>query len=128
MSSMKHVIRVEPSLRHQEILLLGHLLLVALMWLSLHGHYWPWLLCLLFASLCYGLYQARHRHFTIEIRGDQILWHGALHNIGKGSKVGPGFVWLVLDGPHAERWWLFADSMLAADFRLLAQRIQLLQR
>ncbi len=44
MSIERPLIRVNPSLLHQQVLVLGHLLILLLLWNWLHGIHWSWFL------------------------------------------------------------------------------------
>jgi len=122
---MKHVIRVEPSSHHQQILVAGHLLLGWLAWQWLHGHYWSLFLLAWGLSLGWSLYQAHHRRGSLVLSGSEILWRGRSYSLGTGSRLGHGFLWLDLQGERSLRLWLFADSLTEADYRRLARHIHL---
>ena len=96
MSTERPLIRVKPSWLHQQILLLGHLLLLLLLWNWLHGLYWNWFLVGTLLSLGYALYQARLRRFTLGWQGEEISYQGSRYQLGPHSRVGFGFLWLQL--------------------------------
>ena len=127
MTATKHVLAIEPSWHHQQVLLAGHLLVTALLWFWLHGLYWSGFLLGMVLSLGYSLYLARQRRFTLELQGKDLTWLGQRYTLGHGSRVGYGVIWLALDGPQPIRLWLFSDSVNQADYRRLAQRITLLR-
>jgi hypothetical protein len=125
-NTIRHVISVEPSRLHQLILLVGHLLLAALMWGTLHGQYWLWWLLILMASCCYALLQSRRWRGILELEGETLRWQEHSYQLGAGSRIGLGFLWLDLTGPYAVRLWIFIDSVNSADYRRLARHVNLL--
>lgn len=125
MPTTKHKITVGPSVWHQILLLVGHLLLCWPMWSLLHGVYWLWFVLALGSSLAVSLYQAYHRRFWLELSGQELHYRGQWYRLGRGSRVGQGFLWLDLEGEQVIRLWIFADSLTPADFRLLARRVNL---
>lgn len=127
MPAIKHVLVVEPSLLHQWGLLVGHLLVAILLGFWLHGLYWGGFLLGVLLSLGYALYRARQRRFTLTLEENELIWLGARHSLGQGSRVGYGFLWLALEGERTRSLWLFSDSLSQADYRRLAQRITLLR-
>ncbi len=127
MLTTRHVIRVEPSLRQQWLLIASHLLLCVLLWDFLQGGYASFLGLLVALSLGYSLYRARRCRFEFELQGRHVEWQAARYRLGPGSRIGAGFLWLDLDGDLPCRLWLFADSVAAADYRRLARTINLLR-
>ncbi len=125
MPTTKHKIVVGPSRWHQILLLVGHLLLCWPMWSLLHGAYWLWFVLALGISLAVSLYQAHHRQLWLELSGQELHYQGQWYRLGQGSRVGPGFLWLDLEGEQVIRLWIFADSLAPADFRLLARQVNL---
>jgi len=71
----------------------------------------------------WSLYHAYHRQFIFEMRGDEVFMDGKFYHITPTSKVGYGFIWLVLHGEKTTHLWLFADSMDEAEYRRIARRI-----
>ncbi len=126
MNTIRHVISVEPSRLHQLILLVGHLLLAALMWGTLHGQYWFWWLLILMGSCCYALRRSRRWRGILELEGETFRWQDQSYQLGAGSRIGPGFLWLDLTGPYAVRLWIFVDSVNSTDYRRLARHVNLL--
>ena len=125
MKNIRHVIRVEPSHHHQLFLLIGHIILGWLAWISLHGHLWLMFFILWGCSFFWSLYHAYHRQFIFEMRGDEVFMDGKFYHITPTSKVGYGFIWLVLHGEKTTHLWLFADSMDEAEYRRIARRINM---
>jgi len=118
------LIRVNPSLLHQQVLVLGHLLILLLLWNWLHGIHWSWFLGATLLSLGYALYQARLRHFTLGWQGQEISYHGQRYQLGPNSRVGYGFLWLhLVQGEQSHRLWLFSDALTPDDYRFLARLI-----
>lgn len=127
MLTTRHVIRVEPSRRQQWVLIVSHLLLGALLWDALQGGYASSFGLLLSLSLGYSLYRARRCRFEVTLQGAHVEWQAARYTLGPGSRIGAGFLWLDLDGPHPCRLWIFVDSVAAVDYRRLARYINLLR-
>ena len=127
MLTTRHVIRVEPSLRQQWLLIASHLLPCALLWDALQGVYASSFWLLLSLSLAYSLYRARRCRFELTLQSHQVEWHAVSYPLGLGSRIGPGFLWLDLVGERPCRLWLFADSVAAVDYRRLARTINLLR-
>lgn len=125
MTITRRVISVEPSWRHQLLLLIGHLLVAALSWAWLPESYRLGCLLLLTVSLSYSLYQANRRRFTLEWVDDGLYWQQRRYALGSGSRVGPGFLWLDLQGARPCRLWIFADSLAPQEYRRLARYITL---
>lgn len=128
MKNIRHVIRVESSHHHQLFLLIGHIILGWLAWSSLHGHFWLLFFILWGGTLFWSLYQASHRQFVLEMRGDEVFWDGKFYHMTPASRVGYGFIWLVLQGGQGEKrvhLWLFSDSMDEAEYRRIARRINM---
>ena len=123
MSTERPLIRVKPSWLHQQILLLGHLLLLLLLWNWLHGLYWNWFLVGTLLSLGYALYQARLRRFTLGWQGEEISYQGSRYQLGPHSRVGYGFLWLQLLDEKSHTLWLFSDALSPDDYRYLARLI-----
>ena len=123
MKNIRHVIHVEPSHQHQLFLLIGHIIVGWLAWIGLHGHWWLMFFVLWGSTLFWSLYQAYHRHFVFEMRGDEIFLDGKFYHISAASKVGYGFIWLILNGEKSIHLWLFSDSMNEAEYRRIARRI-----
>ena len=124
MSTERPLIRVKPSWLHQQILLLGHLLLLLLLWNWLHGLYWNWFLVGTLLSLGYALYQARLRRFTLGWQREEISYQGSRYQLGPHSRVGYGFLWLqLLDEKQSHTLWLFSDGLSPDDYRYLARLI-----
>ena len=123
MSTERPLIRVKPSWLHQQILLLGHLLLLLLLWNWLHGLYWNWFLVGTLLSLGYALYQARLRRFTLGWQGEEISYQGSRYQLGPHSRVGYGFLWLQLLDEKSHTLWLFSDGLSPDDYRYLARLI-----
>ena len=126
MPAIKHVLVVKPSQQHQRVLLAGHLLVTALLWFWLQGLYWYGFLFGALLSLGYSLHLARQRSFTLELQVGNVTWQGERYTLGSASRVGYGFLWLVLEGPQATALCLFSDSLGQADYRRLARLITLL--
>ncbi len=127
MLTTRHVIRVEPSLRQQWLLIASHLLLCALLWDALQGVYASFLGLLVALSLAYSLYRARRCRFEFELQGHRVEWHAVSYPLGRCSRIGPGFLWLDFGGKRPFRLWIFADSLAAVDYRRLARTINLLR-
>lgn len=125
MTTTRHVISVEPSGWHQLLLLAGYLLVAALSWEWLPKSYGLGCLLILAVSLSYSLYQANRRRFTLEWVDDGLYWQQRRYALGSGSRVGPGFLWLDLQGPQPCRLWIFADSLAPPEYRRLARYITL---
>ncbi|WP_024872773.1 protein YgfX [Tolumonas lignilytica] len=125
MKNIRHVIRVEPSHHHQLFLVIGHIIVGWLAWTGLHGHLWLVFFIMWGGSLFWSLYQAYHRQFEFEMRGDEIFMDGKFYHVMPASKVGYGFLWLVLHGDKVTHLWLFSDSMDEAEYRRIARRINM---
>ena len=125
MTTTRHVISVEPSGWHQLLLLAGYLLVAALSWEWLPKSYGLGCLLILAVSLTYSLYKANRSRFTLEWVDDGLYWQQRRYALGIGSRVGPGFLWLDLQGPQPCRLWIFADSLAPQEYRRLARYITL---
>lgn len=125
MSTTRHVISVEPSRQHQLLLLAGHLLVAALSWVWLPDARGIGCIMALSASLGYSWYQASQRRFTLEWSARTLYWQQRRYELGAGSRVGPGFVWLDLQGEDSCRLWIFVDSLPSPEYRRLARMIAL---
>ena len=125
MTTTRRVISVEPSGGHQLLLLAGHLLVAALSWEWLPASYRLGGLLILTVSLGYALYQANRRRFTLEWVDNSLYWQQRRYELGGGSRVGPGFLWLDLQGSRPCRLWIFADSLAPQEYRRLARYIAL---
>ncbi len=127
MLTTRHVIRVEPSLRQQWLLIASHLLLCVLLWDSLQGGYACFLGLFVALSLGYSLYRARRCRFEFELQGHHVEWQAARYALGPRSRIGAGFLWLDLEGARPCRLWIFVDSVATVDYRCLARHINLLR-
>ncbi len=125
MKNIRHVIQVNASHYHQYFLLAGHILIGWLAWISLHGHFWLIFFVVWGGCLFWSLYHASQRHFQIEMKGDEIFWDGKFYHITASSRVGYGFIWLVLKGDKTVHLWLFADSIKEPDYRRIARRVNM---
>lgn len=125
MKNIRHVIQVEPSYYHQGYLITGHILLGWLAWISLHGHFWLLFFILWGSSLFWSCYQASQRRFVFEMNGDEVFWDGKFYELSLKSKVGYGFLWLILIGPDGKRrqLWLFPDSVHREEYRRISRQI-----
>jgi len=124
-ATTRHVISVEPSWRHQLLLLAGHLLVAALSSEWLPKSYGLGCLLILAVSLGYAWYQASRRRLTLEWVDNTLYWQQRRYELGMGSRIGPGFLWLDLQGPQPCRLWIFADSLEPQEYRHLARHITL---
>lgn len=125
MTTTRYVISVEPSWRHRFLLLAGHLLVAALSWEWLPQSYGLGCLLILAVSLGYAWYQASRRRFTLEWVDNSLHWQQRRYELGAGSRVGPGFLWLDLQGAQPSRLWIFVDSLAPQEYRRLARNITL---
>lgn len=125
MTTTRYVISVEPSWRHRFLLLGGHLLVAALSWEWLPQSYGLGCLLILAVSLGYAWYQASRRRFTLEWVDNSLHWQQQRYELGAGSRVGPGFLWLDLQGAQPCRLWIFVDSLAPQEYRRLARNITL---
>jgi len=106
-------------------LLIGHLLVAALSWAWLPESYRLGCLLLLIVSLGYAVYQANRRRLTLEWVDNRLYWQQRRYELGSGSRIGPGFLWLDLQGARPCRLWIFADSLAPQEYRRLARYIAL---
>lgn len=125
MTAIRRVLQISPSLRHQQILLGGHLLLLLLMSLWLHGGSWYAFCAVWSLSLCWAVWQARQRHFALEWAGETLYWQQQRFSLGDGSRIAAGFLWLDLQGASRHTLWIFVDSLNDEEYRFLARQIRL---
>lgn len=124
MKNIRHVIQINPSSYHQIALLIGHIAIGWLAWISFHGHFSIFFFAFWGASLFYSLYLASHRKFQIEMNGSEIFWEEKFCLITKQSKVGYGFLWLILESEgKRSHLWIFADSTDEESYRRISRRI-----
>ncbi|MFC3913258.1 protein YgfX [Pseudaeromonas sharmana] len=124
MTAIRRVLQVSPSLRHQQILLGGHLLLLLLLSLWLHGGVWYAFCAAWGLSLCWAVWQARQRYFALEWSGETLYWQQQRFSLGSGSRIAAGFLWLDLQGESRHTLWIFADSLSDEAYRFLARQIR----
>lgn len=117
--------------RQQRLLLLSLFLLI--LWpLAALIHGWQWALLL----PCWGLGLWRAWLDTcrmtgvLEWDGQWLSWQGNRYQLGAGSRIWPGVLWLqlvALERP-ASRLWLFSDALAPAHYRTLARAIHFSQQ
>ncbi|HHQ4565733.1 TPA: protein YgfX [Aeromonas hydrophila] len=116
--------------RQQRLLLLSLFLLI--LWpLAALIHGWQW--ALLLPCWALGLWRAWHSAGSaaglLEWDGQWLTWQGHRYQLGVGSRIWPGVLWLQLVAAErpAIRLWLFSDALVPAHYRTLARAIHLSQ-
>lgn len=116
--------------RQQRLLLLSLFLLI--LWpLAALIHGWQWTLLL----PCWGLglwrawLGASRMSGVLEWDGQWLTWQGRRYQLGTGSRIWPGVLWLQLVTTErpAIRLWLFSDALASAHYRTLARAIHFSQ-
>lgn len=116
--------------RQQRLLLLSLFLLI--LWpLAALIHGWQW--ALLLPCWALGLWRAwldtSRMTGVLEWDGQWLSWQGNRYQLGAGSRIWPGVLWLQLVAVErpASRLWLFADALAPAHYRTLARAIHFSQ-
>ncbi|MBL0681626.1 protein YgfX [Aeromonas dhakensis] len=117
--------------RQQRLLLLSLFLLI--LWpLAALIHGWQWALLLPCWGL--GLWRAwldtSRMTGVLEWDGQWLSWQGNRYQLGAGSRIWPGVLWLQLVAVErpASRLWLFSDALAPAYYRTLARAIHFSQQ
>lgn len=112
--------------RQQRLLLLSLFLLI--LWpLAVLIHGWQW--ALLLPCWALGLWRAwlgtSRMSGVLEWDGQWLTWQGHRYQLGTGSRIWPGVLWLQLVATErpAIRLWLFSDALAPAHYRTLARAI-----